>query len=119
MKHTALIPTVALFALAGAAFTNAQYVLGVWLAFGTCVVAAYGLSATWFADRPATIEALETLAAALIAASNAQAAERADVAESLKALHGRIDHLTANLTSFTSARAPTARPPFPRQPGTR
>lgn len=119
MKSASLVSTVALFALAGAAFTSVQYALGVWLALGTCAVAAYGLSVTWFADRPATVDALETLAAALVAASNAQAAERADVAESLKALHGRIDHLTANLTSFTSARAPTARPPFPRQPGMR
>lgn len=101
---------VALFAGAAWAFDTARGVLGAWLAFGAVCCGAVLLLQHWFADRPATLVALDRLAQVmsdeLDGMHKSHEADRAIADDRLKAIEDRTQFIALNVQALQ----PNARP---------
>lgn len=109
-KHFLTAAGVGLFAGAGYAFSVGHLPVGLWLAFGAVCCGSVLLLQGWFADRPATLSALDRLAQVmsneLDSMHKSHEVDRATADARLKAIEDRTQFIALNVQALQ----PNARP---------
>lgn len=109
-KHFLTLAGVSLFAGAGYFFSTGGWPVGLWLAFGAVCCGAVLLLQHWFADRPATLVALDRLAQVmsdeLDGMHKSHEADRATANGRLKTIEDRTQFIALNVQALQ----PNARP---------